>query len=131
MSNGRFSDTVMDHFMNPRNIGSFEIPDAIGTGGDPHCGDFLVISIKVHNDVIEDIRFLVFGCTAAVASSSMTTVLAKGKTLSEAEKITDKDIVDALGGLPEEKIHCSVLGETALKNVIKDYRNDKIGDNQK
>lgn len=128
MSYGQFSEIVMDHFLNPRNTGNIENPDAIGTSGDPRCGDFLVISIKVEKDVIEDISFLVFGCTAAIASSSMTTVLAKGKTLGEAKKITDKDIVDALGGLPEEKVHCSVLGATALKNAIEDYYKDKIAE---
>ncbi len=116
-----FTDKVIEHFMTPRNCGT--LPDANGEGsfGDPDCGDYLTIQIKVKDNYIEDIKFLVFGCTAAIASSSMTTVLAIGKTLEEAMKITDKDISDALDGLPESKLHCSVLGATALKNAIEDY----------
>ena len=116
-----FTDKVIDHFMAPRNCGT--IPDANGEGsfGDPGCGDYLTIQIKVKDNCIEDIKFLVFGCTAAVASSSVTTVLAEGKTLEDALLITDKDIADALDGLPEHKLHCSVLGASALKNAIKDY----------
>jgi nitrogen fixation NifU-like protein len=116
-----FTDLVMEHFMCPRNVGS--MPDADGEGicGDPGCGDSLTIYIKVKDNVITDISFLVFGCVAAIATSSMTTELAKGKTLEEALKITDTDIADALGGLPEHKMHCSVLGATALKNAIENY----------
>ncbi|MEN3006029.1 iron-sulfur cluster assembly scaffold protein [Dehalobacterium formicoaceticum] len=116
-----FTDLVMEHFMCPRNVGS--MPDADGEGicGDPNCGDSLTIYIKVKDSVITDISFLVFGCVAAIATSSMTTELAKGKTLEEALKITDTDIADALGGLPEHKMHCSVLGATALKNAIENY----------
>ena len=95
--------------------------DAIGSCGDPGCGDSLTLYIKVKDNVITDISFLVFGCVAAIASSSMTTELAKGKTLEEALRITDNDIADALDGLPENKIHCSVLGATALKNAIENY----------
>jgi len=95
--------------------------DGEGTCGDPACGDSLTIYIKVKDNVIAEISFLVFGCVAAIASSSMTTELAKGKTLEEALKITDTDIADALGGLPAFKMHCSVLGATALKNAIKNY----------
>lgn len=116
-----FTDTVIEHFMCPRNVGS--MPDADGTGscGDPTCGDSLSIYIKTDNTVITEISFLVFGCVAAIATSSMTTELAKGKTLEEALKITDIDIVHALGGLPEHKLHCSVLGATALRNAIENY----------
>jgi len=116
-----YTDKVIEHFMSPKNIGS--IPDSDGEGrfGDPDCGDSLTLYIKVKDNRIIDIRFLVFGCVAAVATSSMTTELAKGKTLEEAMKITDQDITNALDGLPEYKLHCSVLGEGALKNAIKDF----------
>ncbi|OPY61921.1 MAG: NifU-like protein [Pelotomaculum sp. PtaU1.Bin065] len=116
-----FSDKVIEHFMCPRNVGSMPDADAIGSCGDPGCGDSLTLYIKVKDSVITDISFLVFGCVAAIASSSMTTELAKGKTLEEALRITDNDIADALDGLPENKIHCSVLGATALKNAIENY----------
>jgi nitrogen fixation NifU-like protein len=116
-----FTDLVMEHFMCPRNVGSMPDADGEGTCGDPGCGDSLTIYIKVKDNVITDISFLVFGCVAAIATSSMTTELAKGKTLEEALKITDTDIADALGGLPEHKMHCSVLGATALKNAIENY----------
>jgi len=96
--------------------------DSIGSAGDPSCGDHLKIFIKVRNGVIEDIRFLVYGCTASVATSSMTTVLAKGKHLDDARKITQQDIVDALGGLPELKKHCSNLGVSALRAAILNYQ---------
>lgn len=121
MGIGLFTDQVIDHFSNPRNIGVMEDADAEGSGGDPRCGDFLTIYIKVHENVIKDISFLVQGCIAAIATSSMTTELAKGKTLTEASKITAEDIAEALGGLPEAKMHCSVLGATALNNAIKKY----------
>ena len=111
----------MDHFMNPRNAGNMEDADGEGSYGDPECGDYLVIYIKVQENCITDIRFMVFGCCAAIASSSMTTLLAKGKSLEDAMKLTDQDIAQALGGLPENKLHCSVLGATALKNAIKDF----------
>lgn len=116
-----FTDTVIDHFMCPRNVGTMPDADSEGTCGDPRCGDCLTIYIKVKDKSIEDISFLVFGCAAAIATSSMTTELVKGKTLEEAIKLTDTDIVEALGGLPENKIHCSVLGATALKNAITNY----------
>ncbi len=116
-----FTDKVIDHFMAPRNCGTMLDADGEGKFGNPDCGDYLTIQIKVRDNCIEDIKFLVFGCTAAVASSSMTTVLAKGKTLEEALSITDKDIAEALGGLPEQKLHCSVLGASALKNAIENY----------
>lgn len=122
MSHEAYTDTVIDHFMSPRNVGSLPDADAEATVGDPACGDFLTLYIRVADNTIEDIGFLVFGCSAAVASSSMTTVLAKGKTLNEALHITDGDIADALGGLPEKKLHCSVLGAEALHKVIENYR---------
>ncbi len=123
MFSGSFTDKVIEHFMYPSNIGSMPDADAVGTCGDPECGDSLTLFIKVKDSVIEDISFLVFGCVAAIATSSMTTELAKGKTLDEALKLTDADITQALGGLPEHKLHCSVLGATALKNAIGNYYN--------
>ena len=116
-----FSDKVLEHFMTPRNSGSMVDADSIGTAGDPTCGDSLTLYIKVKENIIEDISFMVFGCVAAIATSSMTTELAKGKSLDEAYKINDQDIADALDGLPEQKMHCSVLGATALKNAIDNY----------
>ena len=117
-----FSDKTIEHFMQPQNVGYMEDADAVGISGEPGCGDSLAIFIKVQDQVIIEISFLVFGCVAAVASSSMTTELAKGKTLEEAAKITDADIVAALDGLPEHKLHCSVLGASALQNAIANYR---------
>lgn len=116
-----FSDKVLEHFMTPRNSGSMIDADSIGTAGYPSCGDSLTLYIKVKDNIIEDISFMVFGCVAAIATSSMTTVLAKGKSLDEAYTINDQDIADALDGLPEQKMHCSVLGATALKNAIDNY----------
>ena len=116
-----FNENVIDHFMSPRNAGTMPDADAIGSSGDPRCGDALTLYIKVKDDVITDISFLVFGCVAAVATSSMTTVLAKGKSLDEAYLMTDEDITNALGGLPEHKLHCSVLGTEALKQAVKNY----------
>ena len=116
-----YTEKVLEHFMNPRNTGSMSDADAEGIMGDPKCGDSLNIYIKVNNDVIEDISFLAFGCAASIATSSMTTELAKGKTLEEALKITEQDVIDALDGLPEEKNHCSNLRVSALKKAIQNY----------
>ena len=116
-----YSNKVIEHFMSPQNVGTMVEYDGKGTFGDPGCGDSLTIYIKVHDNIIEDISFLVFGCTASVATSSMTTVLAKGKTIEEALKIEEEDIVNALDGLPENKLHCSNLGVQALRNAIEDY----------
>ena len=118
-----YSDTVIEHFMCPRNVGSMPDADGEGTCGDPSCGDYLIIYIKVKENTITDISFLVFGCAAAIASSSMTTEIAKGKSLEDAIRITDISITDALVGLPENKMHCSLLGSTALKMAIENYRN--------
>ena len=122
MQNQEFNDNVIDHFMSPRNAGTMPDADAVGSSGDPRCGDALTLYIKVKDDVITDISFLVFGCVAAIATSSMTTVLVKGKTLKEAYRMTDGDITNALGGLPEHKLHCSVLGADALKQAVENYR---------
>jgi nitrogen fixation NifU-like protein len=111
----------MDHFSNPRNSGKMISADGEGIVGDVRCGDSLTIYIKVKDNRITDIKFLVFGCAASIATSSMTTVLAKGKTLEEALKITEQDIIEALDGLPKIKYHCSNLGVTALRKAIQDY----------
>ena len=113
--------------MSPRNAGSMPDADSQGVAGDPGCGDALNIYIKVKDNVIEDISFLVFGCSASIATSSMTTVLAKEKTLGEAMNITEQDVIDALEGLPENKKHCSNLGVSALKNAIENYFNKQNG----
>ena len=117
-----YSEIVIDHFMEPRNWG--EMPDAngIGKAGDPSCGDAVGIYVKVNNDVVEKCSFVVMGCVGAIASSSMTTVLIEGKPVDEAYEITPEQIAEALGGLPEHKIHCSVLGAEAVKHAIEDYR---------
>lgn len=120
-----YSNKTIEHFMSPQNVGSMTDADGIGSYGDPSCGDSLKIYIKVKNSIITDISFLVFGCTASVATSSMTTVLAKGKTIEEALKIEEGDIVKALGGLPKNKLHCSNLGVQALRAAIADYLNKK------
>lgn len=120
-----YTDSVIDHFMSPRNVGNLPDANAIGRCGDPDCGDSLTLYLKVKDRVITDINFLVFGCVAAVAASSMTTVLAKGKTLEQAARITANDIADALGGLPERKVHCSVLGADALKKAIEFYETQR------
>jgi nitrogen fixation NifU-like protein len=120
-----YSDKVMDHFKNPRNIGEMEDADAIGEFGNPICGDLMFIYIKVREKegkkIIDDISFQTFGCAAAIATSSMITELAKGKTLEEANKITRDDVADSLGGLPPIKLHCSNLAADALHDAIKKY----------
>ncbi len=119
-----FTDKAIDHFLCPRNSGRMPDADAEGSCGDPDCGDSLTIFIKVENDHIADISFLVFGCAAAIATSSMTTELVKGKSLEEALKLTSNDIAEALEGLPEHKMHCSILGAIALKRAIENYRRE-------
>ena len=116
-----YSEKVMDHFANPRNVG--EIPDADGIGkvGNPQCGDVMWLYIKVKDGVLTDIKFKTFGCGAAIATSSMITELAKGKTLEEAKKISRQDVADSLEGLPPTKMHCSNLASDALREAIKDY----------
>jgi len=121
-----YSDKVIEHFMCPRNVGSMPDADAEGSYGDINCGDSLTIYIKINDNVITDISFLVFGCASAVAASSMFTVLAKGKTIEEAKEISGKDVIEALDGLPPTKLHCSVLGFQALQKALEDYEQRKI-----
>ncbi len=117
-----YSEKVMDHFANPRNVG--EIPDASGSGtvGNAKCGDIMKMDIKVENGVIVDVKFKTFGCGAAIATSSMATEMVKGKTLDEALALTNKAVAEALDGLPPVKMHCSVLAEEAIHAAIKDYK---------
>ena len=117
-----YSEKVLDHFKNPRNVGELEDADAEGTVGNPVCGDMMTMYIKVKDDRIEDVKFKTFGCGAAIATSSMTTELAKGKTLDEALEISRKDVADALDGLPPVKMHCSNLAADALHEAIKSYK---------
>ena len=117
-----YSQKVMEHFMNPHNVGVIENPDGYGKVGNPVCGDLMEIFIRVRDDVIEDIRFRTFGCGSAIATSSMVTDLAKGKTLEEAMKITRDDVATELEGLPPRKMHCSNLAADALHAAIQDFR---------
>lgn len=116
-----YTDTVMDHFMHPRNVGEIKEPSGVGEVGNAKCGDIMKMYLDIENDVIKDVKFETFGCGSAIASSSMATEMIKGKTVEEALAITNKDVVDALGGLPAHKLHCSVLAEEAIKSAVKDY----------
>lgn len=118
-----YSEKVMDHFVNPRNIGAIEDADGIGEVGNAVCGDIMRIYLKIADDLIKDVKFETFGCGSAIASSSMATEMIMGKPLSEAMKLTNKAIVEALDGLPPHKIHCSVLAEEAIRGAVKDYYN--------
>jgi len=122
-----YSEIVMEHFKNPRNVGRIENADGIGEVGNPVCGDMMTITLKVKDDRIEDVKFQTFGCGAAIAVSSMVTEMAKGKTLTEALKITNKSVVEKLEGLPKNKLHCSNLGADALHQAIMDYYERKEG----
>lgn len=122
-----YSKTVMDHFRSPRNVGIIQDSDGKGEVGNPLCGDMMTIYLKVKDDRIDDIKFQTFGCGAAIAVSSMLTELAKGKSLEEAKKITNKDVAAALEGLPKNKLHCSNLGADALHSAIKNYEDKKAG----
>ena len=116
----------MDHFRNPRNVGVIEDADGVGEVGNPVCGDIMKIYLKIENDIIIDVKFETFGCGSAIASSSMATEMIKGQPVSEALKLTNKAVTEALGGLPAHKLHCSVLAEEAIKKALKDYY-DKNG----
>ncbi len=117
-----YSEKVMDHFTNPRNVGEIPDADGVGTEGNPTCGDVMKISIKVENGRIIDAKFKTFGCGAAIAVSSMVTEMVKGKTLDEALSISKETVANELGGLPPQKMHCSNLGADALRKAIEDYR---------
>ncbi len=121
-----YSEKVMDHFRNPRNVGSMEDADGIGEVGNAKCGDIMKIYLKIENDMIADVKFETFGCGSAIAASSMATELIKGKPVADALKLTNKAVVEALDGLPPHKIHCSVLAEEAIKAALKNYY-DKNG----
>ncbi|MCI9126420.1 MAG: Fe-S cluster assembly scaffold protein NifU [Eubacterium sp.] len=120
-----YSEKVMDHFMNPRNVGKLDDADGIGEVGNAKCGDIMKIYIKVDNGLISDVKFQTFGCGSAIASSSMATELIKGKPVHQALELTNKAVVEALEGLPAHKIHCSVLAEEAIKCAIEDYQMKK------
>ncbi len=121
-----YSEKVMDHFRNPRNVGEIENADGIGEVGNAKCGDIMKVYLKVENDIIADVKFKTFGCGSAIAASSMATEMIMGKPISEALQLTNKAVVEALDGLPAHKIHCSVLAEEAVKSAVKDYY-DKNG----
>ncbi len=116
-----YSEKVMEHFSSPRNVGEIKDADGIGEVGNAKCGDIMKIYIKVDNNIISDVKFKTFGCGAAIATSSMATELIKGKSIDESLKLTNKIVMDELGGLPSVKIHCSVLAEQAIKSAIYDY----------
>jgi nitrogen fixation NifU-like protein len=120
-----YSEKVMDHFANPRNVGEIENADGIGEVGNPKCGDIMRMYIKIDGDTISDVKFKTFGCGAAIATSSMATELIKGKKIEDALKLTNKAVMEALDGLPAVKIHCSVLAEQAIKAAITDYYKKK------
>jgi nitrogen fixation NifU-like protein len=128
-----YSELVMDHFRNPHNVGAMEDADGVGKVGNPTCGDIMEMFIKVEGDRIADVKFRTFGCGAAIATSSITTDLVKGKTLDEALQLSNRAVAEALGGLPAQKMHCSNLAADALHEAIRDYRRrrgEDIGDDQ-
>ena len=116
-----YSEKVMDHFMHPRNVGTIDDASGVGEVGNAKCGDIMKIYLKIENDIIEDVKFETFGCGSAIASSSMATEKIKGKSIHEAQELTNKAVAEALDGLPAHKMHCSVLAEEAIKNALKDY----------
>lgn len=117
-----YSETVMDHFKNPRNVGEIENPDGVGEVGNPVCGDIMKIFLKIENNIVVDAKFKTFGCGAAIASSSMATELVRGKTLEDASSFSNKAVAEALDGLPPIKMHCSILAEEGIHKAINDYR---------
>ncbi|NIO16862.1 MAG: Fe-S cluster assembly scaffold protein NifU [Deltaproteobacteria bacterium] len=126
MSIGPYSEKVMDHFMNPRNVGEIDDASGVGEVGNPACGDMMRLFIKVEDNVVTDAKFMTFGCGAAIASSSMLTEIIKGKTVDEVLTITNENVAEALDGLPPAKIHCSVMAEEAVKAAIEDYRKKAV-----
>ena len=120
-----YSEKVMDHFSNPRNVGQIDNANAVGEVGNAKCGDIMKIYMDIQDDVIKDVKFKTFGCGAAIATSSMATEMVKGKTVDEALALTNKAVMEALDGLTKEKIHCSVLAEEAIQSAINDYRSKK------
>jgi nitrogen fixation NifU-like protein len=118
---GWYSEKVLEHYQNPRNVGEIEDADGVGVVGNPVCGDMMKITIKVRDDRIEDVKFKTFGCGAAIATTSMVTELVKGKTIEEVLQVTNQDVAEALDGLPPIKMHCSLLAEEAIKAAIEDY----------
>ena len=120
-----YSEKVMDHFLQPRNVGVIEDADGVGEVGNAKCGDIMKIYLKIDNDIITDVKFETFGCGSAIASSSMATEMIKGKPVTEALELTNKAVAEALDGLPAHKMHCSVLAEEAIKNALEDYQSKK------
>ena len=120
-----YSEKVMEHFLNPRNVGVIEDADAVGEVGNAKCGDIMKMYLKIDNEVITDVKFETFGCASAIASSSMATEMIKGKPVAEAMLLTNKAVAEALDGLPPHKIHCSVLAEEAIKSALDDYDKKK------
>ena len=116
-----YSEKVMDHFRNPRNVGVLEDANGVGTVGNAKCGDIMKMYLKIENDIVEDVKFETFGCGSAIASSSMATELIKGKPVEEARKLTNQAVAEALDGLPDYKMHCSVLAEEAIRSALDDY----------
>ncbi len=127
MAQGPYSDKVMDHFMHPRNMGEIEDASGVGEVGNPACGDVMRLYLKIEDGKIVDAKFKTFGCGAAIASSSMTTEMIKGKSIDEALEISNKAVAEALGGLPPAKEHCSVLAEDALRAALEDYKKKQQG----
>ena len=125
-----YSDKVMDHFRNPRNIGVIEDADGIGEVGNAKCGDIMKMYLKIEDDIVKDVKFETFGCGSAIASSSMATELIKGKKLDEVRELTNKAVAEALDGLPAYKMHCSVLAEEAIKAALDDYYSKKSAENK-
>ncbi|MBR2590083.1 MAG: Fe-S cluster assembly scaffold protein NifU [Clostridia bacterium] len=123
-----YSEKVMEHFLHPKNVGIIEDADAVGEVGNARCGDIMKMYLKIENDIIEDVKFETFGCASAIASSSMATELIKGKPVSEAMGLTNKAVAEALDGLPDYKMHCSVLAEQAIKAAIEDYEKKEKGE---
>ena len=120
-----YSDKVMDHFRNPRNLGKLDDADGIGEVGNAKCGDIMKMYLKIEDDIVQDVKFETFGCGSAIASSSMATEMIKGKPLADALELTNKAVTEALDGLPDYKMHCSVLAEEAIKAALEDYNNRK------